>query len=105
MNVKIKSNFQFSVTAIQYSARGELCIILNSDKNSPNDRYQYGACLGSGQAEERPAVSLLQYATGYAQAANIKPKTKDTYRLMCKHLEAYGDSTIDEVTTAYLQGR
>ena len=104
MNIKIESNFQFSVAAIHYSATGELCITLNSGKTSPNDRYQYTACLGSGRAEEKPAVSLLQYSTGYAQAADIRAKTKDTYRHMCKHLEAYGDSPIDKVTTPYLQG-
>ena len=39
MNIKIESNFLFSVSAIQYSATGELCITLNSDKTSPDGRY------------------------------------------------------------------
>ena len=100
MNIKIESNFQFSVAAIQYSATGELCITLNSDKTPPNEHYQYTASLGTGQAEEKPTISLLQYAIGYAQSANIKANTKDTYRLLCKHLEAYGDSTIVRVKYA-----
>ncbi len=44
--------------------------------------------------------------TGYGYfgaSANIKDKTKDSYRLMCNHLEAYGDITIDKITTSYLQ--
>lgn len=104
MNIKIESNFQFSVAAIQYSATGELCITLNSDKTPPNEHYQYTASLGSGQAEEKPTVSLLQYARDFAVSANIKGKTKDSYCLMSIHLEKYGDCTIDSVTTNYLQG-
>ena len=103
MNIKIESNFLFSVSAIQYSATGELCITLNSDKTSPDGRYQYKASLGSGQAEEKPTISLLQYATDFATSANIKSKTKDSYRLMYNHLEKYGDMPIDKITTAYLQ--
>ena len=103
MNIKIESNFLFSVSAIQYSATGELCITLNSDKTSPDGRYQYKASLGSGQAEEKPTISLLQYATDFATSANIKSKTKDSYRLMYNHLEKYGDMPIDKVTTPYLQ--
>ena len=34
MNIKIESNCLFSVSAIHYSATGELCITLNSD-NTP----------------------------------------------------------------------
>ena len=103
MNIKIESNFLFSVSAIQYSATGELCITLNSDKTSPDGRYQYTVSLGSGQAEEKPTISLLQYATDFATSANIKSKTKDSYRLMYNHLEKYGDMPIDKITTAYLQ--
>ena len=51
MNIKIESNCLFSVSAIHYSATGELCITLNSDNTSPEGRYQYTASLGSGQAE------------------------------------------------------
>ena len=103
MNIKIESNFQFSVAKIQYSATGELCITLNSDKNPPQGRFLYTASLGTGQAEEKPTISLLQYTRKFAASANIKPNTKDSYRLMCNHLETYGDITIDKVTTAYLQ--
>ncbi|MBP5548495.1 MAG: site-specific integrase [Bacteroidales bacterium] len=104
MNIKIDSNFRFSVAAIHYSASGELCITLASDSFSPDTHYQYSAVLGDGQAEERPIVSLLQYARSFAASANIKSKTRDSYRLMCLHLEAYGDSAVEKVTTAYLQG-
>ena len=103
MNVKINSDFQFSVVSIQYTAAGELCITLASDVFPTHTHYQYSASLGSGQAEEKPTISLLQYAQSFAKSANIKPKTKDTYRLMCNHLENYGDTIIDKVTTAYLQ--
>ena len=104
MNIKIESNFQFSVAAIQYAPNGQLCISLISDGFQSNAHYQYTACLGNGHAEEKPIVSLLNYAKEFASAANITSKTKDSYRLMCKHLVAYGDSAIDQVTTAYLQG-
>ena len=103
MNIKIDSDFQFSVVSIQYTATGQLSISLTSDGFPTNAHYQYSASLGSGQAEEKPTISLLQYAKSFASSADIKPKTKDTYRLMCTHLEAYGDSTIDRVTTTYLQ--
>ena len=103
MNVKIDSNFQFSVVSIQYTATGELCICLSSDGFSSRAHYQYSASLGNGQAEERPAISLLQYAKSYATSANVKSKTKDSYRLMCNHLETYGDTAIDKITTSYLQ--
>lgn len=92
MNIKIDSNFQFSVLSIQYTATGQLSISLTSDGFSTNAHYQYSASLGSGQAEEKPAISLLQYTRKFAASANIKPKTKDPYRLMYNHLEAYGDT-------------
>ncbi len=104
MNIRIDSNFDFTVSSIQYAPDGELCITLTSGEKDRDAHYQYSACLGSGHAEERPTVGLLQYARDYAAAADIKPKTRDSYRLMCKHLEAYGDITMDKVTTAYLQG-
>ena len=97
MNIKIESNCLFSVSAIHYSATGELCITLNTDNTSPEGRYQYTASLGSGQAEEKPTISLLQYAKAFAASANVKYKTKDSYRLMCGHLEKYGDIPIDKV--------
>ena len=92
MNIKIDSNFQFSVLSIQYTATGHLSISLTSDGFSTNAHYQYSASLGSGQAEEKPTISLLQYTRKFAASANIKPKTKDPYRLMYNHLEAYGDT-------------
>ena len=104
MNIKIDSNFQFSVVSIQYTATGELSICLSSDDFSSGAHYQYSANLGNSQAEERPSVSLLQYAKAYAASANIKPKTRESYMHVCGHLADYGDSTMDKVTTNYLQG-
>ena len=83
MNIKIDSNFQFSVVSIQYTATGELSICLSSECFSSNAHYQYSASLGNSQAEERPSVSLLQYAKSYAASANIKPKTRESYMHVC----------------------
>ncbi len=103
MNIRIESNFNFSVSSIQYAPNGELQITLASSECQTDSRYQYTASLGSGRAEEKPSLSLLQYCKDYFAAANIKPQTKSSYHLMCRHLEAYGDLPIDKVTTAYLQ--
>lgn len=103
MNIRIESNFNFSVSSIQYAPNGELQITLTSGENQTASRYQYTACLGTGQAEERPSVSLLQYCRDYVSASNIKPQTKSSYLLMSRHLEAYGDIPIEQITTAYLQ--
>lgn len=54
MNIKINSNFQFSVVSIHYAPNGELCISLDSDNFSSDSRYQYTASLGDGHATERP---------------------------------------------------
>ena len=104
MNIHVESNFPFSVTSIQYAPDGELRITLSSENMPSESRYQYTASLGGGHAEEKPAVSLLQYAMDFAAAAGIKDRTKDSYRLMCCHLEDYGDCAIDKITTPYLQG-
>lgn len=104
MNIRIESNFNFSVSSIQYAPNGELQITLASDECQTGNRYQYTANLGTGQAEEKPSVSLLQYCREFVAAANVKPQTKSSYHLMCRHLEAYGDVPIDTVTTVYLQG-
>ncbi|MCR4815968.1 MAG: site-specific integrase [Bacteroidales bacterium] len=103
MNIKIDSDFRFSVASIQYTAAGEVCISLTSGDSPSAMRYQYTANLGNCKAEEKPTVSLLQYARDFAASANIKYKTWDSYRLMCNHLEAYGDCPMDKVTTAYIQ--
>lgn len=103
MDIKITSNFNFSVTSIQYAPNGELQITLSSGEKTIAN-YVYAANFGDGTATERPNVSLLQYARDYAQRDNIQHKTKDTYRHMCSHLERYGDCIIDKVTTEYLQG-
>jgi len=103
MNVRIESDFHFSVASIQYTPQGELCIALASGDSPSPARYQYTANLGNWQAEEKPTVSLLRYARDFAASANIKDKTRDSYRLMCNHLEAYGDCPMDKVTTAYIQ--
>ena len=104
MNIRIDSDFQFSVKSLHYSPTGDLAITLASKHPSSDSHYQYSADLGGGQAEEKPSFSLLQYSRSFSSSANIKPQTKDSYRLMCNHLEIYGDRTIDMVTTSYLQG-
>ena len=86
MNIRIESNFSFSVSSIQYAPNGELQITLTSDEKQTDNRYQYTASLGSGKAEEKPSISLLQYCRDYVAAANIKPQTKSSYHLMCRHL-------------------
>lgn len=104
MNIKIISNFDFAVSSIQYSANGEMQIRIEKEGVPTENRYEYEMCLGGGKSEQRPTYSLLKYAQEFAQNSNIKDKTKDCYRLMCKHLEKYGDCTIDSVSTNYLQG-
>ena len=103
MNIKINSNFPFSVSSIQFARDGSLCISLSSDNDSADKEYQYTASLGDC-AEERKPVSLAQYALDFAEHSNIKQKTKSSYHLMVKYLLAYGDTTLDKITTAYLQG-
>ena len=48
MNIKIESDFQFSVASIQYSASGELLISLVSNEIRGENHYQYSADLGDG---------------------------------------------------------
>ena len=57
MNIKIDSDFRFSVVSIQYTATGQLSISLTSDGFSTNAHYQYSASLGSGQATNTPPAS------------------------------------------------
>lgn len=104
MDIKIESNFHFSVSSIQYMPDGELRIVLVQDDPHEEKQYLYHASLGDGTAEERPTLSLLEYAREYTRKSLAKDKTKDSYRLMCIHLEAYGDCRMDKVTTGYLQG-
>ena len=78
MNIRIESNFNFSVSSIQYAPNGELQITLASGECQTGNRYQYTANLGTGQAEEKPSLSLLQYCKDYFAAANIKPQTKSS---------------------------
>ena len=59
MNVKIESNFRFSVASIQYSPNEELCISLVCDEISDEIHYHYSANLGESQAEGKPMVRLL----------------------------------------------
>lgn len=53
MNVRIESNFKFTVSSIRYSLDGELQISLTKEEESTDSRYQYAACLGNGAAEEQ----------------------------------------------------
>ena len=104
MKIRIDSNFKFTVSAIHYLPNGELQIMVINDNISNDNRYEYVACLGSGEAEERPAIGLLEYASEYVRKSSIKDKTKSSYQEMCKHLKKYGDCPIDKLTTNYLQG-
>ena len=97
MDIKIEANFHFSVSSIQYMPDGELRIALVQDDPHEGKKYLYHASLGDGTAEERPSISLLEYALEYARKSLSKDKTKDSYRLMCIHLEAYGDCCMDKV--------
>lgn len=65
MNIKIDSNFQFSVASIQYTASGELSICLTSDEFPTDIHYQYSASLGNGQAEERLFDNFREAALCY----------------------------------------
>lgn len=98
MNIKISSDFKFTVSSIQYMPNGELHISLSSGEDT-NVNYEYKASLGNGEAMEKPSISLLQYARDYTKRSNIQPKTKSTYHLMCNHLQQYGDcaSTISTI--------
>ena len=104
MNIVIKSNFPFSVSSIRYAPNGELCIELSSGAEDTKKRFRYTASLGSGDAEEQPSASLLEYSRKYVADSKIKEKSKDPYRQMIRFLGQYGDSTLDKVTTEYLQG-
>ena len=103
MNIRIDSDFRFSVSSIQYAPNGVLCITLSSGEKQSDRRYCYEASLGGGAAEEKPSFSLVQYCKDYVASSNIKVSTKSSYSLMIRHLEAYGDVPIDKITTAYLQ--
>lgn len=103
MNIKLVSNFKFTVTSIHYAPDGELRIELSSEAGGGGSLYQYKASLGGG-TEELPSISLAGYIREYTEKSPIKEKSKDPYRQMVKFLERYGDRTIDKVTTEYLQG-
>ena len=79
MNATVSANFRFSVVAIQYAPDGELNITLDSDASSESTHYRYSAQLGSGQAEEKPSVSLIQYVKDYAAAANVPKENKTIF--------------------------
>lgn len=103
MKIKIKTNFPFSVSSIQYASDGELCITLTTDTASEDRQYEYAASLGSGQAVERPQISLADYTLNFVACHRIKAVSKSPYRLMVKYLMDYGDRTLDAITTDYLQ--
>ena len=97
MDIKIKSNFRFTVAAIEYTPGGELYITLESDSGDRVKQYEYTASLGDGAAVSKPVVSLLEYARGYYAASGVKEKTRDCYRLMCRHLEAYVGQDYEDI--------
>ena len=103
MKIKIESNFHFSVSSIHYLPNGELQILLCSKNETEENRYEYAVQLGEGEAEKRPTIKLSEYVCEYLLTAAIKDKTRQSYMLMSKHLEVYGDCYLHEITTAYLQ--
>ena len=58
MNVKIDSNFRFSVASIQYTASGELRITINSEVFPSDAHYRYSASLGNWHITERQADGI-----------------------------------------------
>ena len=72
MDIRIKTNFQFLVSSIQYAPNGELCITLMSDTATEEKHFEYTANLGSGQAEERPQTSLAEYVRRYVGSSNTR---------------------------------
>lgn len=104
MKLTIDSNFAFNVAHIQYSDSGELFIRLYSDESSPDYRYSYASDLGDGTASAKKVVMLLDFIRNFIARSSAKEKTKQSYLLMAKHLSAYGDRAMDDVTTEYLQG-
>lgn len=83
MNIKIESNFRFAVSSLLFLPNGELQISLFSADESTEKRYEYVVNLGSGAAEEKPSVGLLEYVNLYVKKSNIKDKTISTYQQMC----------------------
>ena len=103
MNITINSNVHFVVEAIHYTSDGEIRIELSSEAGGEDKRYRYAASLGSGEAEEQPRISLMEYISRHVERKSVKESTKGSYRLMQKHLGRYGDTTLDKVTTPYLE--
>ena len=104
MNVKIESNFHFSVSSMLYMPNGELHIRLSAENITRDNHFEYTADLGSGESEERPTVGLVECINRYVKKSNLKEKTISAYQQACKHLERYGDCTLDNVTTPYIHG-
>jgi site-specific recombinase XerD len=104
MIIKINSNYHFSVSSIRYLPSGELHITITANCEFEDNRYEFTADLGSGEAKELPIVSLLDYVCKYVENSNLKEKTKNTYMQMSSHLSKYGDCPLDKITTSYLQG-
>lgn len=104
MNIRINTSFKFRIAGISYSSNGEICITLSSDELPQQESRHYSTVVNSGDVETNKTVSLLEYARTFAGNSMIQEKTKDSYRLMCNHLESYGDKPLEMVTTDYLQG-
>ena len=90
MNIKISSDFKFTVSSIQYMPNGELHISLSSGEDT-NVNYEYKASLGDGVAMEKPSISLLQYARDFTEFHQVKEKTKSSYLLMLRQLRTFGE--------------
>lgn len=77
MNIRIDSNFQFSVLSIQYTATGQLSISLTSDGFSTNAHYQYSAASAAGKPRRNlpSACCNTQGSLLHQPISNPKPKT------------------------------
>lgn len=54
MNIRIESDFQFAVAAIQCTPSGELRLTLQSDAVACGGHYQYSADLGDCEPASSP---------------------------------------------------
>lgn len=99
MKLTVNSNFPFRISAVNYASDGNVTLTIESESTTTESQYRYEADFGMQQAEEHVPISLAQYTSDFTQLSNIQHKTKSTYRLMCNHLQQYGDcaSTISTI--------
>lgn len=101
MKVEVKTNFQFSISSIQWSPDGGLVITISSP-NGSDSCFAYKAELGDS-VEEKPTVSLVEYLCRFSNRMDIKRSTQSSYALTARYVKEYGDCNLDKITTEYLQ--